>query len=524
MNKKIISFFIIFSLIFTFVGCKKDADDVVLRYSIVDSVQSFDPSLASTQTDLLVVENLFEGLLRFDENNSLYSEICDDYYVSDDELTYTFILKENLVWNNGTPLKSDDFRFAVERALTKETETIDVSRLFSIKNAKNFYNKKVSADKLGIETKNDYTISFILEEKDPSFLSLIASPIFMPGNREFFENTKGKYGLDEENIITNGAFAIKQINDEFITLTKNIRYVSAKNTCVDKLYIYQNTDNETAKQKFEDGDLDIISFDAVDFNNYNKSYNVYSYSNITYSIVFNPKDDISNNKYFRKMIFSCADLDVLSASFPPQFTKAEGIIPPSCYCNEINYRQSVNPITFDYDKKIAKKSFDKFMSSLKDPLPKLTIIYPDTEDFKEIVTEFVYVYQKNFSIFINPQPVAIEDFDDVIQSGEYQLAFVDFTSNEVSPTEILSIFKKDSGTPFSLKKDKEYDALFKSIPVFSDDFADSVRLCENYLIKDKMSVLPLAFGCTYFASNKNISNIKIKASGSKLDFRVIKKG
>ncbi|MBQ4117500.1 MAG: peptide ABC transporter substrate-binding protein, partial [Oscillospiraceae bacterium] len=108
MRKKIFCFVIAFVLAFS--GCSAPK---TLGFDIPKGVDSFDPQLAESDPELIIVENCFQGLLDKDENGTIIPGAAERWEVSENGLEYTFYISEDLFWSDGeTPVTSDDFLFA----------------------------------------------------------------------------------------------------------------------------------------------------------------------------------------------------------------------------------------------------------------------------------------------------------------------------------------------------------------------------------------------------------------------------
>ena len=109
-NKKAIKIFsIILCLCLTaalFSGCGSKNKAIDFIYPFSADVKSYDPQVASTSDEFLIIENTFEGLIRMDDNGKITSGMADSWNVSDDGLTYTFTLKKGMKWNIDT--ETDD--------------------------------------------------------------------------------------------------------------------------------------------------------------------------------------------------------------------------------------------------------------------------------------------------------------------------------------------------------------------------------------------------------------------------------
>ena len=102
--KKSIKFFtlalIAATLAFSSCGTKKSPD--TLRMTMCSEPDSFFPWKSASAETAAVTDNIFEGLLKYDGNGSLYPALAESYSVSDDSLTYTFKLRKGVKFHNGT--------------------------------------------------------------------------------------------------------------------------------------------------------------------------------------------------------------------------------------------------------------------------------------------------------------------------------------------------------------------------------------------------------------------------------------
>ena len=88
--------------------------------SVVVGIQqdfdSLDPHKATAAGTKEVLFNIFEGLVKPDENGNLMNAIASDYTVSEDGLRYTFTLRENVKFHNGNVVTAEDVKYSLERA------------------------------------------------------------------------------------------------------------------------------------------------------------------------------------------------------------------------------------------------------------------------------------------------------------------------------------------------------------------------------------------------------------------------
>ena len=61
----------------------------------------------------VIVQYIFDTLVWKDENG-FFNYLAEDYSVSDDNLTYTFKLREGVLWNDGKPFTAEDVKFSFD--------------------------------------------------------------------------------------------------------------------------------------------------------------------------------------------------------------------------------------------------------------------------------------------------------------------------------------------------------------------------------------------------------------------------
>lgn len=86
-----------------------------LTEGVVGYVGYINPVLAVTDSGRDLTELMYAGLLKATSEGTLIPELAESYKISDDGLTYTFVLKNNLSFHDGTPITADDVIFTVQK-------------------------------------------------------------------------------------------------------------------------------------------------------------------------------------------------------------------------------------------------------------------------------------------------------------------------------------------------------------------------------------------------------------------------
>jgi peptide/nickel transport system substrate-binding protein len=81
----------------------------------VGTPRTANPILAFTDADKDVTALVYAGLMRRDDSGNLVPDLASSYSVSPDDLTYDFILKKNIYFDDGKPITADDIIFTINK-------------------------------------------------------------------------------------------------------------------------------------------------------------------------------------------------------------------------------------------------------------------------------------------------------------------------------------------------------------------------------------------------------------------------
>jgi peptide/nickel transport system substrate-binding protein len=83
---------------------------------------ALDPTAGAAEAiDVVVYQNVFEGLTRIDQNGAVQPGLASEWTVSEDGLTYQFKLHDGVTFHDGTSFDAEDVKFTFERILAEES-------------------------------------------------------------------------------------------------------------------------------------------------------------------------------------------------------------------------------------------------------------------------------------------------------------------------------------------------------------------------------------------------------------------
>ena len=192
-----------------------------LRISFALYPPSIDPRFSSDFTSSTLICLVFEGLTQCQAGGNIELALSEKVDISPDQLTYIFHLRPSL-WSDGTAVTAYDFEKSWKKILDPSFQSPTAYLFYCIRNARDAYQGKISLDAVGIRCIDEKTLMVVLEHPAPYFLSLTATPAYLPvppDREEQFEILNGNKPIP---FVSNGPFTIQQIQPNAqIDLKKN---------------------------------------------------------------------------------------------------------------------------------------------------------------------------------------------------------------------------------------------------------------------------------------------------------------
>ncbi len=487
MIRRIFALTISLFLVLTLTACD-NTDKAYIYFSLSEEPSTLDPQIAQSETELMIVRNIFEGLLREDKDGKIVCGVAKDFQKNG--LTYTFNLRKDAFWSNEEPVTAYDFLFAFERAVTPKTQSPFSKRLWSIKNAKSILEGDKSISELGVQAVNAHTLKITLSKEDKNFLHTLTTSIAMPCQEKFFDEAAGKYGLNNDTTLSNGSYRMTKWGKEVfgIRLYKNKFYkgdFQAKNAAVFFSIDKDRTPVEVLAQN--DADLAFISPTDLDIAK-QAELKTADYQNICWFLTVS--DGFS--KDIRKSLINLAHPKVFKESLKEGYSAANSIYPPALSDKAISAEMP------DYNLSKAKNTFKNAIERLEDKkFPTGVVLYYYDDGFsKNVVTDIVGHWQNQLGAFVNIETVSAPE----VLQGEL-----------IDQTNALSIFpivasSSDVG---------EYLENFKV--KYS---GENLTKIQQKLLKSK-NIVPLMTQKTIVAYNQRLHNLNFTLNNNGIDFSYV---
>ncbi|GAA2881168.1 oligopeptide transport system substrate-binding protein [Aminobacter niigataensis] len=253
-------------------GASAQAESV-LRRGIVGEPNAFDPAKASLWHEYYLMKDIFEGLVSYDSTGKIVPGVAESWSTSPDDTVYTFKLRPDAKWSDGTAVTAHDFVYSLRRELDPATAAMDPRLQFPIKNARAINKGEMPADQLGVRAIDDHNLEITLERPTPYYINLAAHGTALPVNRANIEKDGSKFARPG-TLVSNGPFKlVEHVSNDHITLAKNEAYWDAKNVKLDKVIFTPLVDQAASVRRFEAREIDMITgFPAAELGRLRKAF------------------------------------------------------------------------------------------------------------------------------------------------------------------------------------------------------------------------------------------------------------
>src|SRR6266480_3843233 len=179
----------------------------VLRM-VAQRPESLDPIRSKNYWESEIVLQLFDGLLRFDQNLNVAPALAQNWQVSPDGRVYTFQLRQGTHFHNGREVNAGDFVYSLTRLLDPKSKSVDTEN-YSMISGTNEYQAGQASFIRGLRAIDPLTLEITLEQPYAPFLRVLAQQPASVVPKEEVERTDVDFG---KSPVGTGAFRLRRWN------------------------------------------------------------------------------------------------------------------------------------------------------------------------------------------------------------------------------------------------------------------------------------------------------------------------
>lgn len=499
------------------------SDKKVVHLNAPGAIPSLSPTVADNDFSFTVINQVFEGLYRLNkEGKPELALAAEEPKVSEDNKVYTFKIRKDAKWSNGTPVTAHDFEYAWKKAVDPETGAAYGPQFEEIvANASEILKGKKSVDSLGVKALDDHTLKVTLENGIPFFKELLTTAIFFPQSEKFIKKQDGKYASDSKHTIFNGPYVLADWtgSGQSWIYEKNDQYWDKETVKTDEIRMNVVKDTSTAVSLYQEGKLDRVDLtgEFVDKFQSDEEYHTFLTGGTSYIKMNQGKDGKKTNLAnlnVRKAMNMAIDKDgMVNSILNNGSVVANGNVPKGLAENPEtgeDFRAENGNLTH-YDLEKAKEYWKKGLEELGKKKLEFTLISSDSGTSKQLAENLKYQLEQNLpGLTITIKNLTPKASVAANVGQNYEMIMTGWDGDYHDPLTYLNLFITDSPGNHTGYSNKEYDRLVLGA---KGSMANEpvkrwkgMLKAERMLIEDSAVLIPLYQGGTSFLQKDYLKN------------------
>ncbi len=460
-------------------------EEFVAAFNVLDL--QLDPHHSIYSAEAQIFTAVYEGLFSYDPNSlDPVKAACRSFTRSQDGKTYTFYIRDEARWSDGSPLLARDFRDAWLRAISPKTKA-DYGEFFDIIAGAHDYRTGKTADpsSVGISVIADKILQVKLEARTDYFTRLLCHHSFSPIHPSMLAAKDWRAALPFPG---NGPYAFSSFDSSGLLLVKNEKYWDAASVKIPRIRAVFTDDDADATRRFDDGSLHWLA-GPMDFNA------LLAQGSIQVGLMF------STHYWF----FDCgsapwSDRDVrraLALLLPWDQIRAKDkylapattlVLPYASYHGAKGFAAA--------DQEEAMRLLEKAGHKNGAGLPKLATLVPEgSDDAKRVSGLMKEAWEKLPDLVVELKTVSAASYFSVVRSGPeaggWTLSSTSWIGDFSDPVAFLQMWAADSNLNDARLSDPEFDRLLGvAAAKTGDERLDALGLAETRLLSGA-AVLPI---------------------------------
>jgi oligopeptide transport system substrate-binding protein len=510
-------------------GGSGQSPEQILHLTETGDIPSLDIHHATDAVSFEMDYEIFSGLMRLNENEEAIPDMAAEMpKVSSDKKVYTFKIRDDAKWSDGSPVTAEDFVYAWKRDVNPK-EGGEYAYIFGSANIKNaneimdedsdLYGK---VDKLGVKALDEKTLQVTLSQATPYFLDLMTFPPFYPLKKEVVEKYGKEYATSPDKMLYNGAFVMTQWDHGTgWTLEKNPKWWGADQVKLQGVDFKVVKETSSALNLYQTDKLDYTTLTSQYIDQFKDKPDFHKgvLTSTIYYLKLNEQNKALANRDIRNALYNAIDKEGLTnqimkdGSLPAYYFVPKGYIKGP---NGEDFRDE-NPTINKHSLKDAQASWENGLKEIGKDKVTLELLTTDTSESNDYGVYIKSQLEKNLpglTVNINKQPSG--SFFDLRSKGKYDLALSDWIPDYRDPMTYLDMFQSDNSSNQMSYSNPKYDQLVKEIHASGADPEKRWKLmhqAEKVLLNDA-AVVPLWQSAIAYVKKPYVKDLKKRvASG-----------
>lgn len=500
----------------------------VLNLSLENDIPDLNQVTTTDGISFDILNNVMEGLYRLDADNNPQPAMAESVDISDDELTYTFHLRDGIKWSNGEEVTAHDFVFSWLRALHPDTAG-SYSFIISdyIKGAEAYANGEATEEEVGIKALNDKTLIVELNDPTPFFLGLTAFATYFPLNEDFINEVGDQFALDHESILYNGPFVLTEYDQAVgVKMEKNEHYWDIENVEVDEISMRVIKEKSTELNLYESGELGRITLSSNDVDELRDSEEYGTVTEFTsWYLQFNLGKEPFDNFNIRKAFQLAYDPKLLATNVLNNGSEpAYSLLPPGMHGVDGQPFRDIAGEDIEPDFEKAKEYLEKGLEEMGGELPPIELLTADDTVAKDTATFVQSQLKENLGVDVSIVTKPYSGRLDSMREDDYQFVISKWGADYNDAMTYLALWVGEPAIPFRGNyHNPEYMNLVYKAQEEKDEHKriEMLMEAERILLEEDAVLGPLYYEGSAYLQKSYIKNLVLHPYGARLDLKYV---
>lgn len=462
-------------------------------------VQSLDPHKIEGVPESNISRDLFEGLIISDVEGKPSPGVAEKWDNKDFKV-WTFHLRKDAKWSDGSPVTAQDFVYSWQRLADPNTASPYASYLQygHIVNIDDIVAGKKPVTDLGVKALDDHTFEVTLSEPVPYFYKLLVHSSVSPVPKAVVEKFGDKW-TQPANIVSNGAYKLKDwVVNERIVLERNPQYWDNAKTVINQVTYLPISSEVTDVNRYRSGEID-MTYNNMPIELFQKlkkeipnEVHVDPYLCTYYYEINNQKAPFTDVRV-RTALKLALDRDIIvnkvknqgdlpAYSFTPPYTDGAKLVEPEWF-----------GWTQEKRNEEAKKLLAEAGYTADKPLT-FNLLYNTSDLHKKLAIAAASIWKKNLGVNVKLENQEWKTFLDTRHQGNYDVSRAAWCADYNEPTSFLNMVLSDSSNNTTHYKSPAFDKIIADTLNAQDDAqrAEFYAQAEQQLDKDS-AIVPVFY-------------------------------
>ena len=497
----------------------------ILTIQLGPDVESIDPALNSAVDGANYILFAFDNLLKMDKDGKVVPGLAEKYEVSDDQLTWTFHLRDGLKWSDGSALTADDFVYSWQRLVDPNVAAPYAQTVLGMVEGYDDAIGRPDADgnttvdpdptKLKVEAPDEKTLIVHMAKPTPYFDKLAAFVSLSPVKKDVVEANPDGWSIDPKTYISTGPFKLTGWEPgSYLMFEKNENYWDADSIKLDGIKCLLMQDQNATFSAYESGDALMIKDVPTQEITTLKERSDFHIDPIlgTYYLDLNTTLDEFKDPKVREALSLALDRKYISETITSgTYTPASGFVSEGVTdWNGTAWQDNITDKSAYINIDNHAGNLAKAKELLKEAgyengvgLPEMVYSTNDASYHKKIA-EYLQQAWGELGLKVQVNIVEWKSFTPQRRSGNYQIARDGWVMDYNDPSNILELALTGNGNNNAKYSNPEFDALMSKAATEKDPQTrfGYLHQAEDFIMKDTAMVPLLYYNDFYLQSDK----------------------